>query len=69
MAARIAPYLRYCSSKQPLDNHGTQPLALMALDDPLVEARSLGAARSEMARARVDVPPWVSYRKALDKHG
>ena len=25
MAARIAPYLRYCSSKQPLDYHGTQP--------------------------------------------
>ena len=69
MASRLAPYLRYYSSRQPLDDHGVQPLLLMVFDDPLVEARFLSVARSEMAKAGVEVPLWVSYREALEKHG
>ena len=69
MAARLAPYLRYYSSRQPTDDHGTQPMVLIVFDDPLVEANFLGVARREMARTRVKVPLWVSYTAALEKVG
>ena len=69
MAARLAPYLRYYSTDKPVDDHGAQPVVLIVFDDPLVEARFLGVARSEMARGRVKVPLWVSYREALEKVG
>ena len=35
MSARLAPYLRYSSSNQPLDDHGHRPLVLVVFDDPL----------------------------------
>ena len=69
MADRLAPYLRYYSSKQPLDDHGVQPTVLIVFDDPLVEAKLLGVARREMARIRIKVPLWVSHREALEKAG
>ncbi len=69
MAARLAPYLRYFSSHDPVDDHGVQPLVLMVFDDPLVEARFLGVARSELEMTRVDVPLWVSHREALEENG
>ena len=62
MAARLAPYLRYSSSNQPLDDHGHRPLVLVVFDDPLAEANFLGVARSEMERVKVSVPLWASYR-------
>ena len=69
MAARLAPYLRYYSTDEPVDDHGAEPVVLIVFDDPLVEARFLGVARFEMARRRVKVPLWVSYREALEKVG
>ena len=69
MAARLAPYLRYYSSMQPTNDHGTQPIVLIVFDDPLVEANFLGVARNEMTRTRVKVPLWVSYREVLNKVG
>ena len=69
MAARLAPYLRYFSSNQPRDDHGAQPIVLIVFDDPLVEARFHTVARSEMRRARVEVPLWVSHREALEQAG
>ena len=69
MAARLAPYLRYFSSHDPVDDHGVQPLVLMVFDDPLVEARFLGVARSELEMTRVDVPLWVSHREVLEGNG
>ncbi len=69
MASRLAPYLRYYSSHRPTDDHGAQPLVMMVFDDPFVEARFLGVARSEMTRTRVDVPLWVSYRERLEQEG
>ena len=57
MAARLAPYLRCFSSKQPLDDHGAEPLVLIVFDDPLVEARFHAVARTEMRRASCRDPP------------
>ena len=69
MAARLAPYLRYYSSNQPLDDHGHRPLVLVVFDDPLAEANFLGVARSEMERVKVSVPLWASYREGLERVG
>ncbi len=69
MAARLAPYLRYYASKQPLDDHGEWPVVLIVFDDFLAEGNFLGVARSEMERARVNVPLCVSYKELLDKLG
>ena len=34
MSARLAPYLSYCSSNRPLDDHGHRPVVLVVFDDP-----------------------------------
>ena len=69
MAARLAPYLRYYSSKQPLDDHGDWPLVLVVFDDELAESNFHGVARREMDRTGVDVPLWVSHRELLERVG
>ena len=69
MAARLAPYLRYYSSNQPLDDHGDRPLARVVFDDALAEANLLGVARREMERTGVKLPLWVSHREMLEKVG
>lgn len=69
MAARLAPYLRYYSSKRPVDDHGALPVVLIVFDDDLVTARFLKVARNEMARARVRLPLWVSSRELMEKAG
>ena len=69
MAARLAPYLRYYSSNQPMNDHGHRPLVLVVFEDPLAEANFLGVARREMERARVSLPLWMSYMERLEKVG
>ena len=69
MAARLAPYLRYYSSKQPLDDHGAWPLVLIVFDDYLVESNFHWVARREMERAIVDVPLWVFHTEILERVG
>ena len=69
MAARLAPYLRYYSSKQPLDDHGEWPLVLVVFDDELAESNFHGVARQEMDRAGVYVPLWVSHSDIIEKAG
>ena len=69
MADRLAPYLRYYSSNQPLDDHGHRPLVLVVFDDFLAEGNFLGVARSEMERAGVDPPLWISHTGLLEKAG
>ena len=69
MSARLAPYMRYYSSKQPLDDHGVVPLVLVVFDDSLAPAHFLRVARNEMARIGVNVPLWVSDRETLERVG
>ena len=69
MAARLAPYLRYYSSNQPLEDHGARPMVLIVFDDPLAEANFLGVARREMKLTNVKLPLWVSHRDAMEKVG
>ena len=69
MSARLAPYLRYYSSKQPLDDHCEWPLVLIVFDDELAESNFHGVARREMDRFGVDLPLWVSHTAILERVG
>ena len=69
MAARLAPYLRYYSSNQPMEDYGERPLVLIVFDDPLAEANFLGVARRETHRSGVKLPLWVSHREVLESMG
>ena len=69
MAARLAPYLRYYSTRRPLDDHGVTPAVLVVFDDELAATHFLHVARSELERTGVDVPLWVSHKAALERLG
>ena len=69
MAARIAPYLHYYSSRRPTDDHGSLPYLLVVFDEEVAQTHFLRVAREEMDRARVDVPLWVSHRDLLVRVG
>ena len=69
MAARLAPYLRYFSSRRPTDDHGAQPAVLVVFDSGIAHTHFLRVARDEMKRTRVSVPLWVSHRSALERVG
>ena len=69
MATRLAPYLRYYSTRRPRDDHGAQPAVLVVFDDDLAAAHFLRVARQEMERAGVRVPLWVSHKAALVRLG
>ena len=69
MAARLAPYLRYYSTRRPLDDHGALPAVLVVFDDDLAATHFLRVARQEMERAGVEVALWVSHKAALERQG
>ena len=69
MAARLAPYLRYYSSRRPIDDHGTRPSVLIVFDDEIVQTHFLRLAREEMQAKGVTVPLWVSHRAAIEQLG
>ncbi len=69
MVARLAPYLRYYSSRRPADDHGAQPVLLVVFHEELVATHFLGVARERMARTGTKVPLWVSHRSIVDELG
>ena len=69
MAARLAPYLRYYASQRPTDDHGVRPRILVVFDNELAAHHFLRVARTEMDRARVELPLLVSHRALLDRVG
>ena len=69
MRARLAPYLRYFSTRRPTDDHGAQPRLLVVFDDPLAATQFLRVARSELDRTRVPVPLFVSDSELVRRQG
>lgn len=69
MAGRIAPYIRYYSTKRPIDDHGVEPSVLVVFHDDLAATGFLRVARREMVRARVSVPLLVSDRATVERLG
>ena len=69
MAARVAPYLRYYAGRRPLDDHAVVPLVLVVFDDDIAAGHFLRVAATEMRRAGVKLPLWVSHRDVLERIG
>ncbi len=69
MRDRLAPYLRYYSTRRPLEDHGLIPSVLVVFEDDLTANHFLTFARAEMSRRRVDVPLFVSSQAAIDGSG
>ena len=69
MAARLAPYVRYYSTRRPIDDHGVRPAVMVVFDDDLAAAGFLSVARREMGRAGVSVPLLVSDRGTVHRLG
>jgi len=65
MAERLAPYLRYYSTRRPIDDHGAQPVVLLVFDHALSAVQFLRVARREMAASGVHVPLLASDRVTL----
>ena len=69
MAARLAPYVRYYSTRRPIDDHGVRPAVLVVFDDDLAAAGFLRVARREIQRAGISVPILVSDRSTVGRLG
>ena len=69
MAARLAPYLCYYSSRRPTDDHGARPFVLVVFHDELASTHFLRVAGEETARAGVDLPLLVSHRELVEREG
>ncbi|MCY4617792.1 MAG: replication-relaxation family protein [Chloroflexi bacterium] len=69
MARRLAPYLRYYSTRRPVEDHGLPPIVLVAFEDELAADHFGRVAREEMLRAGVDLPLYVTHRGPLSQHG
>ena len=56
MKERIAPYLRYYSTKRPLDDHGVTPTVIVVMEDEGKAARFGRTATQEMAETGIQMP-------------
>ena len=66
MADRLAPYLRYYSTRRPTDDHSVRPSVLVVFDDHLAATHFLRLAQEEVELARADVPLLVSNRNMVE---
>ena len=69
MAERLAPYLRYYSSKRPIDDHGARPAVLVVFHEDLAATHFLRVALEEMVRTRTPLPLLVSHRGLMEREG
>ena len=69
MRDRLAPYLRYYSTRRPLEDHGLIPSVLVVFEDELSADHFLTFARDELSRCRVEVPLFVSSQDQVDGTG
>lgn len=69
MARRLAPYLRYYSSKRPLEDHGAPPFVLVVFEDELAADHFRRVAHEQTDRAGVDLPLLISHRSLVVRRG
>lgn len=69
MRERLAPYLRYFSTRRPLEDHGVIPTVLVVFEHDLTAHHFLNFAEREIARSGVEAPLLVSSRPALERLG
>ena len=56
MRERLAPYLRYYSTKRPLDDHGVTPTIVIVLEDEITASHFYRVAEQVMREAGVSLP-------------
>ena len=69
MRDRLAPYLRYYSTRRPLEDHGLIPSVLVVFEDELSADHFLAFAERERSRGNIDLPLLVSCRSELECYG
>ena len=69
MTTKLGPYRRYYGTQRPTDDHGAQPLVLIAFDDPLAADRFLRMLREQPWSDRERLPIRVSDRGVLERVG
>ncbi len=69
MKARLAPYLRYYSTRRPLEDHGSIPNILVVLESELAVPHFIRVAEQETSRAGVDLPLLVSHQRQVAESG
>ena len=69
MTRRLAPYLRYYSSRRPVEDHRAPPLVLVAFVDGVAEGHFRRIADAQMARSGIDLPLLVTCEDLLSRHG
>ena len=69
MAARLAPYLRYHSTRRPLEHHGSIPNILDVFEDELAVPHFLRVAHQDLSRTGVQLPLLVSQQRQVAEYG
>ncbi len=69
MHDRLAPYLRYYSTRRPLEDHGLIPRVLVVFEVELSADHFLAFAERERSRSNIDLPLLVSCRSELECDG
>ena len=69
MSDRLAPYLRYYSTRRPLDDHGAMPFVLVVFHDELTGKHFLRVAAGEIEQTRTATPLLVSHASLLNREG
>lgn len=69
MAERLAPYLRYYATKQPIDDHGLQPDVLVVLRDGASKGEFLRLAHRTISQLNIVLPLMAADGVALNAGG
>lgn len=69
MRDRLAPYLRYYSTRRPLEDHGVIPTVLVVFEGELSAHHFVRHAQQEMRRWGQSLPLLVSDRRELERSG
>ncbi len=69
ISQRLAPYVRYFSSRRPLDDHGEWPAVLVVCVDEIAQSQLLTVARDMFSQTSSDVPLLVTDSRLVEEFG
>ena len=69
MAGRLAPYLRYYSTRRPADDHGSAPHVFVVFNEESAATGFLRVATKAMEREGTSLPLLVSHRDLVERRG
>ena len=69
MAGRLAPYLKYYSTRRPADDHGSAPHVFVVFNEEAAATGFLRVATKAMEREGTSLPLLVSHRDLVERRG